>query len=124
MNERELAERFAALAVDTRLRLLELLRRKRLDCGDPATCDLSERCCSVGELARALGVSPSTVSHHLGELRRCGLVRTARRGRHVYCWPDGAAMRRLAAWLADRAAGAAPGAADGEREAALRGSRP
>lgn len=37
-----------------------------------------------GELAQALGLTESTVSHHLGQLRRAGLVESARRGMNVY----------------------------------------
>ncbi|WP_344846162.1 winged helix-turn-helix domain-containing protein [Nonomuraea dietziae] len=35
------------------------------------------------ELARALGVTPSAVSQHLGVLRESGLVARERSGRHV-----------------------------------------
>ncbi|GAY17968.1 Rv2640c family ArsR-like transcriptional regulator [Mycobacterium sp. shizuoka-1] len=37
-----------------------------------------------GELATALGLTESTVSHHLGQLRRAGLVESDRRGMNVY----------------------------------------
>ncbi len=42
----------------------------------------------VGELGQDLEIDPSTVSHHLKELRRAGLIRVARRGRHILCWVD------------------------------------
>jgi ArsR family transcriptional regulator len=37
-----------------------------------------------GELAAVLGLSESTVSHHLTQLRKAGLVVSDRRGMHVY----------------------------------------
>jgi DNA-binding transcriptional ArsR family regulator len=37
-----------------------------------------------GDLAAALGLTESTVSHHLGQLRRAGLVESERRGMNVY----------------------------------------
>ena len=37
-----------------------------------------------GNLAAVLGLSESTVSHHLGQLRRAGLVESERRGMNVY----------------------------------------
>ena len=41
----------------------------------------------VGHLARELGLAQSTVSHHLGVLRRAQLVEFVRRGReHRYRW--------------------------------------
>ena len=43
-------------------------------------------CCkelSVNEIVEALDVTQPTVSHHLAILKRAGLVRTERRGKHV-----------------------------------------
>lgn len=37
-----------------------------------------------GDLATVLGLSESTVSHHLGQLRKAGLVLSDRRGMRVY----------------------------------------
>jgi ArsR family transcriptional regulator, arsenate/arsenite/antimonite-responsive transcriptional repressor len=37
-----------------------------------------------GDLATALGLSESTVSHHMNQLRRAGLVESERRGMNVY----------------------------------------
>ncbi len=42
----------------------------------------------VGELGQDLEIDPSTVSHHLKELRRAGLIRVERRGKHILCWVD------------------------------------
>jgi DNA-binding transcriptional ArsR family regulator len=80
-----LSQIFSALAGETRLQLLLALQAKALTCLDPATCDLSERCCDVGELAEATGLAMSTISYHLKELRRAGLIQTHRRGKHIYC---------------------------------------
>lgn len=49
-------------------------------CGGPCAC--------VGDLAQGLGIAPSTVSHHLSELRNAGLIRMEKRGRHVVCSLD------------------------------------
>jgi len=64
-----LAELFRALGDPTRLRLIACLVEK-------------ER--SVGDLAEALGMSLSAVSHQLGILRRMRIVRGRREGQHVY----------------------------------------
>ncbi|ABB57321.1 Zn(II)-sensing metalloregulatory transcriptional repressor SmtB [Synechococcus elongatus] len=64
-----LAEFFAVLADPNRLRLLSLLAR-------------SELC--VGDLAQAIGVSESAVSHQLRSLRNLRLVSYRKQGRHVY----------------------------------------
>ncbi len=44
-------------------------------------------CCewrSVSEIVEAVGVSQPTVSHHLGILRRAGLVNVRHRGKHTF----------------------------------------
>ena len=48
-----------------------------------------------GELATALGLAESTVSHHLGQLRRAGLVESDRRGMNVYHRAHGDALAAL-----------------------------
>ncbi len=53
-------------------------------------------CTCVGDLGQELGVSPSTISHHLKELREAGLVQTEKRGRKVECWVDPDILRALA----------------------------
>ena len=48
-----------------------------------------------GGLAGALGVSESTVSHHLTQLRNAGLVESERRGMNVYHRPRRDALTAL-----------------------------
>src|SRR6476469_5295786 len=48
-----------------------------------------------GDLAAALGLTESTVSHHLTQLRRAGLVESERRGMNVYHRPHRAAVQAL-----------------------------
>ena len=47
-------------------------------------CQLSERKCSVGELAALLKIRVSTVSQHLALLRKDGLVTTRRDGQTIW----------------------------------------
>jgi ArsR family transcriptional regulator len=42
----------------------------------------------VGELGRDLSIAPSTVSHHLKELRTAGLIHMERRGQSIECWVE------------------------------------
>lgn len=67
----ELALRLKALADPVRLQLMALL--VGVDDGEMAATDL----------ARAVGVSGGTASHHLGQLRAAGLVASTRRGVNV-----------------------------------------
>jgi ArsR family transcriptional regulator len=85
---------FKALAHPHRLRIfLQLSARCRPGVG---CCPESTVSACVGELGRPLKISPSTVSHHLKELRQSGLLRMARRRKNVDCWVDPQALRDLA----------------------------
>ncbi len=56
--------------------------------GDPSRvriiAALAERECSVGALAKWVGISESAVSHHLRGLRQMRLVRARKAGRQVF----------------------------------------
>lgn len=49
----------------------------------------------VGQLGEGLGVAPSTVSHHIKELRYAGLIRVEKRGKEVHCRVEGEALADL-----------------------------
>ncbi len=61
--------------------------------------DVSATAC-VGELGQDLGIAPSTVSHHVKELHRSGLIRVERRGQRVECCVDGETLADLAGFFA------------------------
>lgn len=69
------------LADPVRLRLLSLLLASQAEC----TCDL----------APLVGVTEATVSHHLGQLKKAGLVHGERRGMNVYYSADRDALGAL-----------------------------
>ncbi len=82
----QLAEIFKALSNPHRLAIFLRL----ISCCPPGTrCDPDEavREC-LGELRKNLGIVPSTLSHHIKELRRAGLIRVERVGKNVECWVD------------------------------------
>ena len=63
---------------------------------DEAACSDDEVCACVGELGRDLNIAPSTVSHHIKELHRAGLIKMERCGRMVRCWVDLETVREVA----------------------------
>ncbi|MEU1960488.1 Rv2640c family ArsR-like transcriptional regulator [Nocardia sp. NPDC019255] len=66
------ALRLKAIADPVRVKLLSLL----------LTSAAGEE--NSGDLATAVGLSESTVSHHLGQLRKAGLVESERRGMNTF----------------------------------------
>ncbi len=88
----QLADLFKALANPHRLKIFIGLARC---CRPGQACAPSLRAC-VGDLGDGLELAPSTVSHHLKELRRAGLIHMKRAGQHVECWADPEALERLA----------------------------
>ena len=82
----EFAEIFKALSNPNRLRIFVRLA----SCCAPGTVSLidEDHTAYVGELSNELDVGKSTVSHHIKELRRVGLLRTERRGQKIACWVD------------------------------------
>lgn len=82
-----LTEAFKALGNPHRLALIKRLLEQSISCSEaerPEQCDMDPTCCGFAELADELDVGTSTVSHHLKELRRAGLVERMREGRRVY----------------------------------------
>jgi DNA-binding transcriptional ArsR family regulator len=75
-----LASAFRLLSVETRARMVALLKSGPL---------------CVGGLARKLGVTPAAVSQHLKLMRSAGLVTSARRGYYVHYELNPEAFRRL-----------------------------
>ncbi len=61
------------------LRLAKCCERHHCD------ADACARLC-VGELGRGLGIGQPTVSHHLKELARAGLISTRKSGQNTECW--------------------------------------
>ena len=51
------------------------------------------------EQAKAMGLAPSTVSHHYKELRDAGLIRMERQGKSVRCWVDAETLNVAKAML-------------------------
>ena len=87
---------------------LEIFRRLAAGCEPRATCSVDDESSScVGELCCTASVAPSTVSHHLKELRGAGLIQMRRQGRRIECSIDREALDGLARFFASlNAAGA------------------
>ncbi len=94
------AEMFKALSNPNRL---EILLRLISCCPPGTTCTSDDEARRyVGELAADLDIAPSTVSHHIKELRRAGLIIVARSGKNIECRVDALVLQELAGLLEGR----------------------
>ncbi len=92
-----LAEMFKALGNQHRLAIFHRLST----CCQPGTvCRVEDARFCVSQLGEGLGIAPSTLSHHLKELHRAGLIEMKREGKQVNCWIDPSVLARLADFFA------------------------
>ena len=80
------SEVFKALSNPHRLKIFMRLANS---CMEDYECGSSDQICEcVGILGKDLGIAPSTISHHLKELHRSGLIKMNRRGQRIECSVD------------------------------------
>ncbi|VAW07204.1 hypothetical protein MNBD_ALPHA01-230 [hydrothermal vent metagenome] len=87
MDHEQAIDNFSALAQDTRLAIFRLLVRKE-PLGLP-----------VGEISRQLDIVPSTLSGHLGILKRSGLLKSTRHQREIHYAANLGAMGDLIGFM-------------------------
>jgi len=97
-NLPEFAAMFKALSNPSRL---SIFTRLASCCCGRMSCDVTAglgEC--VGELGKDLGIAPSTVSHHIKELHRSGLLKMERHGQKITCWVEPSTLDALRAFFA------------------------
>jgi DNA-binding transcriptional ArsR family regulator len=87
MDLADALSKFAALAQENRLQSLRML------------VQAGPRGMPAGGLSEALALPAPTMSFHLKELARAGLIRATRQGRHIYYAADYGGIRRLIDFL-------------------------
>jgi len=81
------AEKFKVLGVESRIRIIELLKQKGALC--------------VNDISDVLGITPSAVSQHLKALKYAGLVRNERRGYWIHYEVDPVALEQCNQMLSE-----------------------
>lgn len=77
-------ELFKALNDPTRRKILDLLKEKDL---------------TAGEIAEEFDISKPSISHHLEQLKKAGLVSTERNGQFITYLLDTTMLEEAAQWL-------------------------
>jgi ArsR family transcriptional regulator len=95
---------FAALGNPHRLRILAQLAQC---CRPGPQCCGSEGELRVGEMGGGLEIAASTLSHHVKELSRAGLLCCTRRGKCVMCCASAEALAALGGFFTALAEGKA-----------------
>jgi len=113
MKDSEAIIAFSALSQATRLAVFRLLVERGEEEGVPA-----------GEISTRLSVAPPTLSFHLKELERAGLVASERAGRQVLYRPRVTRLRELVDFLIEGCCGGRPETCDLPDGSALDGARP
>ncbi len=90
-NHEDLVRKLKALSNENRLAIFEYLRAQERERDDAAALD----CCSVGDIADQFELALSTISHHIKELYRAGLIHCDRQGQNVICTVNEQAVEDL-----------------------------
>ncbi len=68
--------------------------------GEAASCIRDDMRACVGDLGKNLNIAASTVSHHIKELHRAGMIEVEKCGRKVKCRVDPKAVQELEKFFA------------------------
>lgn len=109
MEMKAASESLSALSQETRLAVFRLLIRQ------------GPNGLKAGDIARSLEVAPATLSFHLGQLERAGLIASRRLGRQIFYAADIEGTRRLIGFLTEDCCQGRPELCGGLLEAALPG---
>jgi ArsR family transcriptional regulator, arsenate/arsenite/antimonite-responsive transcriptional repressor len=78
-----IANLFKSLSDENRLKIIQMVRKGDLKCLLNKNCGCEDRTC-IKDLSKHLKIGLPTVSHHIKELTRSGIIKTEKKGRWSY----------------------------------------
>jgi ArsR family transcriptional regulator, arsenate/arsenite/antimonite-responsive transcriptional repressor len=100
--------RLTALAQETRLAIFRLLVKQ----GPEGLC--------ASDIGTRLALAPATLSFHLKELTRAGLLKPRQKSRYIYYAPDFKAINGLIGYLTENCCGGVPCLSDSQCRPSLK----
>lgn len=95
---KKFAEYFNALSHPHRLRIfLKLATQCK---GKVCKTDVDVKSC-VSDVGKGLNIAPSTLSHHVKELKRVGLIHVERNGQSIGCWVETRTLKEIETFFSD-----------------------
>lgn len=90
------SEIFKALSNTNRL---NIFLRLVSCCVKGKSCNTENIPTCAGDIGSNMDIAPSTLSHHLKELRNAGLIHMKRRGQNMECWVEENILHDLAGFF-------------------------
>jgi ArsR family transcriptional regulator len=93
------AEIFKALSNPSRLEILKFVYESGVAGTYQGKLECCEKCSCMGDIVGRFHLAPSTISHHMKELARAGLVRVERDGQFVRLLPNPEALEAVSGFV-------------------------
>jgi ArsR family transcriptional regulator len=98
-------EIFKALSNPSRLEILKFVYQSGVTGTYDGKLECCEKCSCMGDIVGKFHLAPSTISHHIKELVRAGLVNVERDGQFVRLLPNPEALEAVSAFTESVMAG-------------------
>lgn len=98
-------EIFKALSNPSRLEMMQFVYQNGISGTYQGKLECCEKCSCMGDIVSEFHLAPSTISHHVKELVRAGLVKVEREGQIVRLLPNPEALASVCTFMESVIAG-------------------